>query len=62
MIDTARSARALGIAGALLWLALAPALAGCSSTLIDQAGAGTASLPEWKPFRYAAPASGVPWR
>ena len=60
--DATRSAEALSIAGVLLWLALAPALAGCGSTLINETGGGAASLPEWKPFRYAPPAPGVPWR
>src|SRR6202795_2853370 len=50
--DSRRTAEDLSVAAALLCLALAPALSGC----------GVSGLPEWKPFRYASPAPGVPWR
>ena len=52
MSHSRRSAEALSVAAALLCLALAPTLSGC----------GLSTLPEWKPFRYASPAPGVPWR
>ena len=37
-------------------------LSGCGSPLTERAGGGVSGLPEWKPFRYASPAPGVPWR
>ena len=60
--DSRRSAEELSVAAALLCLALAPVLSGCGSTLTEQSGGGVSGLPEWKPFRYASPAPGVPWR
>ena len=62
MSDSRRSAEELSVAAALLCLALAPVLSGCGSTLTERSGGGVSGLPEWKPFRYASPAPGVPWR
>jgi outer membrane protein TolC len=57
-----RTAGALRAAGALIGLVLAPVLSGCGSSLIAESGGGPAALPEWRPYRYAPPAPGVPWR
>ena len=62
MSDSRRSTEELSVAAALLCLALAPVLSGCGSTLTERSGGGVSGLPEWKPFRYASPAPGVPWR
>ena len=62
MSDPRRSADELSVAAALLCLALAPVLSGCGSSLTERSGGGVSGLPEWKPFRYASPAPGVPWR
>jgi hypothetical protein len=59
--DWRRSADELSVPAALQCLALAPVLSGCGSTLTERSGGGVAGLPEWKPFRYASPAPGVPW-
>ena len=60
--DSRRRAEELSVAAGLLCLALAPVLSGCGSTLTERSGGGVSGLPEWKPFRYASPAPGVPWR
>lgn len=43
-------------------LALGPAIASCSSPLTREAGGGPAGYPELRPFRYASPSPGTPWR
>jgi outer membrane protein TolC len=60
--DARGSGEHLRIATALICVVVAQALSGCGSTLIRETGGGPTTLPEWKPFRYASPAPGVPWR